>query len=81
MSAKMGTLGDRGVSNVMPKIKSSKQQLSRESLNKLKLIIEEKGWSLVQNHLEDDFGVDGVVELFIRKKKITSLLLIHSSFS
>ncbi|MBI2018422.1 pentapeptide repeat-containing protein [Candidatus Daviesbacteria bacterium] len=53
----------------MPKIKSSEQQLSRESLNELKLLIEKKGWSLVPIHLEDDFGADGQVELFVRKKK------------
>lgn len=53
----------------MSKIKSSKQQLSRESLSKLKLLIEEKGWNLLQIHLEDDFGTDGLVELFIRKGK------------
>lgn len=53
----------------MAKIKSSSQQLSRESLNKLKVAVEEKGWTLAQTHLEDDFGTDGLVELFIRKKK------------
>lgn len=53
----------------MPKVKSAKQQLARESLNKLKIIIEDKGWDLMQIHQEDDFGVDGLVDLFTPKKK------------
>jgi len=53
----------------MPKIKSSKQQLSRESVNELKLLIEKQGWNLIPVHLEDDFGTDGQIEIFIHNKK------------
>ncbi len=52
----------------MPKIKSTSQQLEQESLSELRRVIVKKGWNFIQRHHEDDFGVDGLVELFIRKK-------------